>query len=279
MKPDPPDSLTPLQSRAREVIRELQTPAAEEEFRARLKRQFVSGQFETARTPVVGLEPRRRPRWIAAPAVRWAAVAAAMAVVIAGGYALNRGPQWEMIGASGAGVAVVDGLPVPMSHVDDLRRRVKSGVRLRIPAGSQLLLALPGQLALQIAPATDVTVPAPPGRWFGRETHAEVRSGVLRITTGKGFEGARLMVTTPEARVSVTGTTLAVICEPEGTCVCVHEGTVEVGRQEGAMTPVKQGRRRFVYNDGRDPAEGPMREVESVELGSLHARNRTVLED
>lgn len=274
MNRDPSESLTPEQARAREAFRAWTAPDADPEFRARLRRQFVHGDFGPGRTTVERFEGRG---WFAAPSLRWAAVAAAVSVLAVAGYALNRGPSWAMFGASGMGVAVIDGLPVPMNHHEDLRRRLKPGVRLRIPAGSQLMLAVPGQMAFQVTPGTDVTLPAPPGRWFGREIRGEVRGGVLRIVTGERFHGARLTLTTPEARVRVTGSTLAVICEPEGTCVCVLEGVVEVGRQEGAMATVARGERRFVYNDSRDPEIAPMRELESFELTALRQRNRSIL--
>jgi ferric-dicitrate binding protein FerR (iron transport regulator) len=100
---------------------------------------------------------------------------------------------------------------------------------------------------MQVAPGTDLTLPASAGRWFGRATRASVANGEVRITTGTGFHGARLAVETPEAMVQVTGTTLAVICEPTGTCVCVLEGSVRVAAQAGgAGVPVSEGHRRYV---------------------------------
>src|SRR5207249_6837996 len=133
---------------------------------------------------------------------------------------------------------------------------------------SQLEIMGPGQLVIQMTPGSDVTIPKTPGRWFGRRVSTEVRAGELRITTGHGFDGARLSITTPAARVEVTGTTLAVICDPEGTCVCVLEGKVGVGGRDGPMETVKQGRRRFMFNDGRAEA-AEIRPTELVQLGEL----------
>jgi len=56
--------------------------------------------------------------------------------------------------------------------------------------------------------------------------------GEIRVTTGPSFPGAHLDVSTPVAAIEVSGTTFAVILEPHGTCVCVLEGTVKVGRRD-----------------------------------------------
>ena len=197
------ETLTPEQARAREALHAWTVPAADPEFRDRLRRQFMHGELTPAATATVR-QKERRPYagrgWFAAPARRWAAAAAALAVLAGGGWYLNRGPEWVMVAASGVGVAVIDGLPVPMNHLEDLRRRMKPGVRVRVPAGSQLMVAIPGQLAFQVTPGTDVTLPSVPGRWFGRRVRAELRGGVLRVATGQGFRGAELALSTREAR-------------------------------------------------------------------------------
>ena len=79
------------------------------------------------------------------------------------------------------------------------------------------------------------------------------------------------------ARVEVTGTTLAVICDPEGTCVCVFEGVVHVGRKSGPLSPVEHGKRGFVYNDGREPVVATIRETELVKLGMFREQSRKAL--
>jgi ferric-dicitrate binding protein FerR (iron transport regulator) len=94
----------------------------------------------------------------------------------------------------------------------------------------------------------------------------------MRVTTGASFKGARLSLVTPEAAIEVTGTTLAVICEPTGTCVCVHEGVVRVGPRGGDMLAVPAGRRRYIFNDGRAPELAEIRPVEHVELDAFQAR-------
>src|SRR5205085_433042 len=107
----------------------------------------------------------------------------------------------------------------------------RSGARVRVPSGAAIEIAAAGDMVVQITSGTDATVPGVPGRWFGRRVEGELESGELRITTGPRFAGATLALTTPEANVVVTGTTLAVIREPAGTCVCVFDGRVRVGEK------------------------------------------------
>jgi ferric-dicitrate binding protein FerR (iron transport regulator) len=269
-----PEMLTPEEQRASAAVRALSTPPADAAFRARLAREFASGAIARA-----GAREALRP---VAPAWRavlgWAIpVAAAAALLVVG--VLNRGPRWELVSSRGAGDVVVDGVPVPIASMNDLARRLRRGVRLKLPSEGQIEIAIPGQIAMQVAPGTDVTLPASAGRWFGRSTRASVANGEVRITTGAGFHGARLAVETPEAMVQVTGTTLAVICEPTGTCVCVLEGSVRVAAQAGgAGVPVSEGHRRYVFNDARAPESAEIRPTEIGALKEFRERRRPLME-
>jgi ferric-dicitrate binding protein FerR (iron transport regulator) len=264
---------TPDEQRASEAVRALSSPPVDAAYRERLKRQFASGALQApARPSRATVPPWRRPAlaWVALPA----AAAAALFVV----SALNRGPTWELVASHGSGEAVVDGVPVPLSRADELGRRLKHGVRVRLPENGEIEIALRGQIAMQVAPGTDLTLPAAAGRWFGRSAHANVAHGELRITTGAAFHGARLAVETPEAMVDVTGTTLAVICEPAGTCVCVLEGRVRVaGQAEGAGVMVREGRRRYVFNDARPPESAEIRPNEMVSLREFRDQRHAMM--
>jgi ferric-dicitrate binding protein FerR (iron transport regulator) len=268
-----PDLLTPEEQTARDAVRSLGRPAAGAAYRARLKQEFASGVRARApehARPAIPLWRRPALGWIVLPA----AAAAAFFVVVA----LNRGPSWELVASRGTGSVVVDGVPVPLADATGLQRRLRRGVRLRLPEGGEVDLALPGQLALQVTPGTDVTLPAAAGRWFGRRGRTSVAHGEVRITTGAAFHGARLEVDTPEAMVEVTGTTLAVICEPTGTCVCVLEGRVRVAPQaDGAGVMVAAGHRRYVFNDARPPVTAEIRPNESVSLRQLREQRRAMM--
>jgi hypothetical protein len=164
---------------------------------------------------------------------------------------------------------VVDGRPVPLNHTEELAYRMRAGARVRVPDGATIEIASAGLLSIEITAGTDFSLPEVPGRWWNRSVAGEVKNGELRITSGAHFHGAQLALTTPEARVRVTGTTLAVICETTGTCVCVLEGRVQVGPIAGDMQPVEGGMRRYVFNDARPVELAPMREPERVKLGEF----------
>jgi ferric-dicitrate binding protein FerR (iron transport regulator) len=139
-------------------------------------------------------------------------------------------------------------------------------------------LASRGTLAIQMAGGTDAVLPRAPGRWANRTVSAEIATGEWRITTGERFPGARLVVSTPTAHVEVTGTTLAVICEPSGTCVCVYEGHVQVGRDASDMVSVDHGRRRYLYADAaHTPLDDAMLPREVPALGSFCESMRPVV--
>jgi hypothetical protein len=138
-----------------------------------------------------------------------------------------------------------------------------------MPEGSEVELRAGDVMLAQIAPGSDVTVPSLPGRWFARGAIGEVRSGEMRLTTGAGFQGATLALQTPDAHVRVTGTTLAVICESAGTCVCVLEGVVRVGPSPQSMEAVAGGTRGYVFADGRPMMHEAMRADEVPRLTAL----------
>jgi len=262
--------LRPEERRAQDAVRGLKRPLARAEFRARLKRDFVSGAIAHSKRTVT-LRPRPRVLWMAmAPA--------AAAALLATGFVLNRGPDWTLASANATGIAVVDGRPILLTDREALEHALKRGGTVRLSPGASLELVASRHLAIEILGGTEATVPSVAGRWFGRQIQATVRSGEIRMTTGRAFKGARLAVSTPEASVEVVGTTLAVICESAGTCVCVMEGRVMMGPHDSAMAPIESGRRRFVFNDGRPPEEAEMRAVEKVALGVMRSRHASHME-
>jgi ferric-dicitrate binding protein FerR (iron transport regulator) len=182
---------------------------------------------------------------------------------------LNRGPGWEVVTVSGDGTALVNGHPVALAQTEDVARAIRAGGRVTLPAGSSLVLAAPGRMVVEITPETETSLSAPPARWLGRIASAQLTTGEIRVTTGARFHGSKLFVKTPEAAIEVTGTTLAVIREPQGTCVCVMEGEVRVGAPGDSMVPVVAGRRRYLFRDGREPEQAEMRPVEKEKLAEM----------
>jgi ferric-dicitrate binding protein FerR (iron transport regulator) len=266
-------ALTPDEVRAREALRAQRAPRPSAAFRARLGEEFVTGTIESA------APPRALPiPWQRRATTRWGASALALAAALLVVSALNQAPDWQVTAVRGAGMVTFDGVPVPTSHRDELARRMKPGVFVQLGDGVEIEAASRGMMAIEYASGTQASVPQPPGRWFQRRAVAEVRSGEIRVMTGREFPGARLALETPEARVEVTGTTFAVICEPAGTCVCVLEGRVHVGTRGGVgMIEVVAGRRRYVFADGRPEESAEMRPTEHVELGRLRERMNTMV--
>lgn len=261
------ENLSTEQAKARDAVRELERPAAGAAFRARLRQEFVSGAFPVAaaRARIVPLHRR--------PAVRWGGVALAAAAAFVVVSLLNQAPAWRVNAVSGDGIVIIDGVPVPTAHGADLERRLKPGAFVQLPAGVEIEIASHGQFAVQFSPGTDASIPTAPGRWFGRRGSGEIRTGELRVTTGPAFRGALLAIETPEAKIEVTGTTFAVICEPAGTCLCVMEGRVRMGaRGATGMAEVTEGRRRFVFADGREDESAEMRHTEHEPLGDFRER-------
>lgn len=271
-------ALSPSAERARAAMHAAPPELPDPAFRERLKRDFVSGAIQVTkgrkRITVHLPLPRRRP-----PMIAWAAasLAAAAALVFVLGT-MNRGPSWWVTAARGEGTVRIEGQTVALSDRDTMRRLLVPGAEVEVSENAELDLCMNGVLALQLTPGTRMTLPPPPGRWFGRQTELYARDGELRVTTGPQFKGTRLAIMSPVAAVEVTGTTLAVIIEETGTCVCVYEGKAMVGRlQSGAgadMRPVPGGSRRFVYKDERPPESREIRADEKVKLAEFRESQR-----
>ncbi len=266
------DILRPEEARAREALRSLAPPRADAAFRERLKRDFVTGRIGERRALQLPVAWHRRPVW------RLALVPAALALVAVSVWMADRGPGWTVMAFQGEGAVVVDGVTFPLARREALARALGPGARLAVPAGVEVELASTSGVVVQVTAGTEFTLPATPGRWFRRTVTGAVRRGEIRVTTGPAFVGARLRVDTPEAGIEVTGTTLAVICEPAGTCVCVYDGVVKVGPRGAGMEPVTGGRRRFVFNDGRAPESAEIRPTEIYKLGMFRDSRRGFLE-
>ena len=277
MSRDRLESLTPDEGRARDAVRSLGAPAADPAFRARLKRDFVAGRIGEARVLTLPAPWYRRPAFrLALVPATFAALAA---LAVASLSVTDRGPGWTLMMARGSGAVTVDGAPVSLASRADLTRAMHPGARLSVPENAELELMSAAGLVLQVTEGTELTLPATPGRWMNRQVTGAVDRGEIRVTTGSAFAGAHLRLRTPDAMVEVTGTTLAVICEPTGTCVCVHSGVVQVGARGGRMEMVPEGRRRYVFNDGRPPESAQIRPTEGVALGEFRDSRSRWLEN
>lgn len=258
---------------ARDAVRELPPVKAEPAYRAGLKAAFASGDIvgkaDHAESGAVRERERMRPPrrhrlWTGL------AVGAALVVAVVTGV-LNQGSGWRVAGVRGEGSILLDGESYAAGDASLLGRRVPPGTRVQVTNTAEFDLRADGVMMMQVAAGTDIVLPPSPPRWFARRTFLHVEAGEIRVTTGPAFEGARLEITTPDAAVSVKGTTFAVILEPTGTCVCVLEGTVAVGPRDKTPAPVSSGNLRYVFRDRRPPAEAAMRDMERVKLSAFRA--------
>ena len=231
---------------------------------------------------VLRLPKPTRPRFVSI-----LAAAAAIAVVV--GILGNRGADWKVIQVTGTGLVQADGEAIPAERPELLAERVHPGVELVLPATASMEISAGSDLAMEILPGTRLTIPPSPPRWFLRRSELYARGGEIRLTTGPTFHGAHLEVRTPEAMVKVNGTTLAVIMEPTGTCVCVLEGEVMMGARGdasgpdgggvGAMMPIDAGHRGYVFRDGRAPERADIRPEELTSLARFRALRYALLEE
>ena len=275
------DDLTPEAERGRRALgaaraAEPGPPRADVAFRERLRDDFVSGRMR----PIgEGVEDRARPPWFRRPLPRLAALAAAAMLAVFVADLANRGPAWTVLEASGTGEILFDGEPVSVTRADLLAERLKPGVEVEIPEGARMEILSARTLLVELTPGTRLTIPPPPPRFFSRHGELWTRDGLLRITTGPMFAGARLEVHTPDAMTRIAGTTVAVIMEPAGTCVCVLEGRAMVGRQSGGpMMAVGPGRRAYVFRDGSPLVTDSIRETEIQSLARFRSSRLHVLE-
>ena len=259
---------------AREAVRGLPPVAPEPAYRAGLKAAFTSGEIASQERRPDGeqmAEPSLLPLPFPGRHRLWTglAVAAALVIAVLAGV-LNQGPSWRIAGIRGEGSILLDGRSLSVSDATLIGRRIPAGVRVQVSNAAELDLRADGVMVLQSTGGTDLILPPSPPRWFARRAAMHVQRGEIRVTTGPGFKGARLEVTTPDAAIAATGTTFAVILERTGTCVCVFEGTVAVGPRGTAPAPVTSGNLRYVFRDGSPPADKEMRDMERVKLAMFH---------
>lgn len=283
------DKLGVDEQRARDLVRALGVPRADADFRGRLKAQFMAGAIpervvDAARTeapPPPGIIAFPRP-FFARPAF-WsslAAAAAALAIVVGIG---NRGPDWQVTMAKGDGEVIVGAQHISLHDPKAIGAALARGGRLQLAAGNTLELVAPGEVAVRMTRVTDMTLPAAPNRWFSRDVQVAVRHGDTFYSTGSAFHGARLRVTTAQAQVLVTGTSLAVLSNEDGTCVCVMEGRVAVREAHAkpgpasAMHMIPAGRRYVFPSDGTESFEDDMLMYSQHALHALNGNTAQLL--
>jgi hypothetical protein len=273
-------NLTPEEERQLgDSLRALGEVRADEAFRARLRGQFVAGTIPESEStggpvasdavvPPIRALPRRRslPRPWAMAALP--AIAAALVLIFLGGGE----PHWRVLDVRGDGDVTVAGRAVSAADRGAVASAMDSGVRVTLPEGVELDLALGDVMVLGAAAATDFELPRAPS---GSPVRYEVRvhRGDLMFKSGPDFPGREMMLSTTEGRIEITGTTVAVYKDDEVTCVCVLEGTARIGRDDSHMEPIPAGMRKVMFADGREPLIIPIEPGHRDGLLRFESRN------
>lgn len=245
---------------ARRRIAGQSADTARAEYRARLRTAFVQGELQPL-APV-----RRSPR----PLFFWGggllAAAATILLLLRALLPAEPGPPWLVAPGIDRSVSVVaDGQALTLpADAAALRETLRDGGLLALPDSLPLSLTLDRRLAVQLAPGSRVRLPGVRAGW--PSLAVVVEEGEARFTSGAAFKGRTLIVTTAESVVEVTGTTIAVIADSSGTCVCVLEGAVRVGRGGVASSPLAAGFRVILDRDGGPPVQEPIRPMEAMKL-------------
>ena len=137
------------------LLRRLPRQTASLEFRDRLRSQFVHDAI-----PGSALVPARARWW--STSWRIAAATSMVALIVGSGWLLNRGPAWKLTSASGSGALEIDGRGAPLDAPAEIARRLHPGVDVRLPAGAQLDLELPGIAVIQLVGGSHATLPGSP---------------------------------------------------------------------------------------------------------------------
>ncbi len=264
-------NLTPEERQLQQSVRDLGEVRANDAFREKLRQQFISGEIAAGEdsseagidapakivempleTEPNNLEPKKRRSrkrmWAIVPAM-----AAMLAIVIFS----DNDPQWTMEDVRGSGVVTVNGETVDVSDRAAVAKLITPTAHIAVPEGVELDVVLGRVLVLGVAGPAEFTLPGNPSHDdYAYETI--VHQGEFRIKTGPGFPGSDMLILTTEGRVEITGTTIAVFKNDDVTCVCVLEGTAQIGKDGDHMDAVGAGMRKVMFVDARDPMIAPI---------------------
>ncbi len=237
-----------------DAVRSLGPVAADEDFRRRLRAQFVRGEIAAGapleaparpQAPVVSLPVRRTT----GPLVSFA-IAAALALMV---VALNTRPGPRLVSVQGSGVVEIDGQVLTGEDLGRMASVLRPGSRITTLGDVAVDLIYPGSLGLRVEPGSSAVLPEAPGRWFGRRIRSDLQEGELAIRTGPDLQGGAYLVTTPQGDTTITGTLVSVFTNTDLTCVCLIEGHASVAVGARDLGPIPDGKRWVVFADDREP--------------------------
>lgn len=257
--------LTAAQRRAQDAVRSLARPAADPDFRARLKQDFMSGALaekagpaEGAVDPGAGATPvstaARKPL---RPWMVWTPVAAA-AVLLVMAFVTNPLPSPQVIAVTGEGTVTVDGRSFSAADRDAYAGLLGAGSRLEVAGGASVDVLYPGAMVMRVDSGTEFDLPGRPGRWIGRTLDAWLKTGEVTIMTEGGFHGNHLAVGTPDGTAVISGTLANVMVDDQLTCICLFEGHLRVESPDADLGRVEAGKRWVLHRDGSAPEYLPI---------------------
>ncbi len=244
--------LTDAQRLARDAVRSLQRPAADADFRARLKREFVSGSLASdAEDERNGAGPAFRRRAFR-PWMAWAPAAVA-AVVLLMVFRFNSMPGPVVTRVVGEGTVVVDGRSFPAADRDAYADLVSPGSHVEVTGDARVDILYPGALILRVLPGSDLDLPGRPGRWFGRHLAGGLEIGEVSVLTWPGFQGNHLAIETPDGQAVISGTVANVFVNQDLTCICLLHGHLDVVAPDKDLGEVEAGMRWVLHRNGSAP--------------------------
>jgi ferric-dicitrate binding protein FerR (iron transport regulator) len=206
-------------------------------------------------------KPGRNPR-------RWInlLLAAALGMVAVFWFGSQPVEQWVVMG-----ITSPEGITIAGEGQLAIGTTLESGL-VTTGAESELVFQLGDKLRLNMQPETSLTLPKPPGRWFGRNRRLPLTSGEVYGTSGGQKLGFDLVFSTPELEARLTGTTFAVFRVDVASCVCLWHGGIAVtpliGNYDMIQLPEKN--RVWIYKDGREPELKSLDDREIMKLQMTH---------
>lgn len=222
--------------------------------RERARAAFLEAPGEQDGAPRRAPAPRRR-RWMAT-----VAAAAMIAVLAVLWFGSTPSETWRVLGVSGPMQVTLDGTAVELPTGTLL-----DGGSFVVGDSTEVELGW-GKLRLRLRPGTEVTVPAAPGRWFGRRRVLHLTAGEAYGSSGLAGVGFDLRLQTPEAEARLLGTTFAVFRTGDATCFCLYRGGLEVTPRGSESFELPVQRRVYIYDDGRPPSIEELDAGETMKL-------------
>jgi len=216
-------------------------PAPRAEARRRARLAFLSA---------VASAPPAPPRSRSFRAAVWLAAAAAIVLVT---LFLPAPDRWRV---HLDGAVVLEGEDFGPGHEDRLGAELEQSgwletraARARLALGEVLELELLPGTALHVPPLVELDGLAP--------LDFELARGEAFVRTRGAWPGNPIRIRTDLAEVLLTGTTVGVLADEAGTCVCVAEGRVTVTSARGVEELAAQGSLRLFHDTSMAPKLEP----------------------